>query len=345
MQTPKRLIILVLIAALLLSLTACAGAPTDIMDSGADRFASGKEEDSYHLKNSGALLDELIDNYSGSYYIPGNTKMDDDAYDQAKQDPADPTDPDSTDPTDDGSAGDSLVLVRDWNDFLAVLYDTYAATSEHLEFQVAAGYSLDLSVDLQKSFTQLQREDPIYVGSVESWCWGVRGNEYVLEITYTMDVDKLIQIKDATQDLVDDAVSKIDTTGKSDYEIVCAVNDYLCDTVYYPPTEPYAPITHTAYGALNNGVAVCEGYACAAKLLLNELGIPCDIQVGTCTGGGGHAWNLVQLDGQWYQMDITWNDGSSDRDDYLLVTDDYMRKSRTWDTSEYPVCAPAPYTP
>lgn len=340
MQTWKRIIVLILSAALLLALTGCSGAAPDIMDNGADRFAAGKEEDSYYLKNSGALLDELIDKYSGSYHIPGNTQMDDDAFDQATQDPADPTDP-----TDDGSSEDGLVLVSNWNDFLDVLYDTYAATSEHVEFKVAPGYTLDLAVDLQKSFNQLQREDPINVGSVDSWRWGVRNNHYVLEITYTMDVDTLIQIKNDTQALVEEAVSKIDTTGKSDYEIVCAVNDYLCDTVYYPPTEPYAPITHAAYGALNNGVAVCEGYACAAKLMLNELGIPCDIQVGTCTDGGGHAWNLVQLDGQWYQMDVTWNDGSSDRDDYLLVTDDYMRKSRTWDVSEYPGCAPAPYTP
>jgi hypothetical protein len=118
-----------------------------------------------------------------------------------------------------------------------------------------------------------------------------------------------------------------------------------CDTVYYPASEPYAPLTHTAYGALANGEAVCEGYACAAKLLLNELGILCDIQFGVCTNGGGHAWNLVELDGQWYQMDVTWNDGSADRSDYLLVTDDYMRKSRTWDESDYPACAQTAYAP
>ena len=75
------------------------------------------------------------------------------------------------------------------------------------------------------------------------------------------------------------------------------------------------------------------------------FGIECDIQVGFCTNGGGHAWNLVELEGQWYQMDVTWNDSSAKRTDYLLVTDDYMKKSRTWDESDYPKCAPKAYTP
>lgn len=336
-QTIKKAVCLLLILAMLPVCTGCGQSPMDIVDDGAEQFAAGKAEDSYYLKNSGALLDDLIDKYSGSYQVPDNSKMDDDAYDASKQ-----TDPDSTDPT---APDDDLVLVKDWNDFLKVMHEAYMNTAAHVEFRVANGYSLDLSQDLQASFNALQREDPIYVSCVKSWCWGVRNNEYVLDIEYTMDPGALIAIKDATEELVEDAVARIDTAGKSDYEIVCAVNDYLCDAAYYPPTEPYAAVTHTAYGALHDGVAVCEGYACAAKLMLNELGIPCDIQVGTCTGGGGHAWNLVQLDGQWYQMDVTWNDGSSDRSDYLLVTDDYMRKSRTWDTSEYPACAPAPYDP
>ena len=76
---------------------------------------------------------------------------------------------------------------------------------------------------------------------------------------------------------------------------------------------------------------------------MNELGIPCDIVFGTCTNGGGHAWNLVQLDGNWYQMDVTWDDQSYGRDDFLLVTDDEMLKSRFWDTGQYPVTPDTAY--
>ena len=130
----------------------------------------------------------------------------------------------------------------------------------------------------------------------------------------------------------------------SDYEKICAVNEYLCDNVYYPDEEPYEPVTHTAYGALKNGCAVCEGYACATKLILNSYGVECDIQVGDCLNGGGHAWNLVKLDGAWYQLDVTWDDQSNDRSDYLLVTDEYMKQSRTWKESDYPISSKVPFS-
>lgn len=340
----KPLTALLLIMALLVSMTACGSSVTDLMDGGADRFAAGKTEDNYSLKNSGALLESLIDNYSGSYKVPDSTRMDDDAYDDHKQ--AQEDDPQA--PTDDGgtpSAPQTVPQVDSWDDLLQVFYDAYAATETYLEFELTGGFTIDPAVDLQESYNELQRRDPIYVCCVKSWSWGNRGTNYIFDISYNVDVNELIRIKDETSAYVDTALSRIDTTGMSDYEIVCAVNEYLCDTVYYPDSEPYAPLTHTVYGALANGEAVCEGYACAAKVLLNELGIYCDIQFGVCTNGGGHAWNLVQLEGQWYQMDVTWNDGSADRSDYLLVTDDYMRKSRTWDVSDYPACADTPYTP
>ncbi|MBQ3528294.1 MAG: hypothetical protein IJA52_07080 [Clostridia bacterium] len=341
-----RLVSLVLLIVLLFSSVSCQSSSFDLLNDGANKFGSGKEEDNYSLKNSGALLEMLIDDFSGSYFIPSSSEMDDDDYDSFTN--PDDEDPDTGNTGDTGDTGDStadLSEVGSWKDFKRVMYDAYSKASGYVEFTLVDGYTLDLSDALQESFNELQRYDPIYVGSVKQWTHGSRGSDYKISIDYTMDVTELRRIRDETEELVDQAVAKIDADNKSDYEIVYAVNEYLCDTVYYPDSEPYAPITHTAYGALKNGEAVCEGYACAAKLILNKIGIECDIQVGFCTNGGGHAWNLVELEGQWYQMDVTWNDSSAKRTDYLLVTDDYMKKSRTWDESDYPKCAPKAYTP
>ena len=336
----RKLIVWLLIAATLLLSTGCSNSVPDMMDDGAERFAAGKQEENYYLKNSGPLLDELIQKYSGSYQIPSSVQIDDDDIPTVPTDPTDATDPDATDPTEETVP--AVVTVSSWDDFLRVFYDAYCATSEHVTFEVTGGFTLDLHTDLNRSYVELQRQDPIQASCVGQWSWYNVGDTYSIDIGYSMDLDELVALKNATEGLVDEAVAKIDTTGKSDYEIVCAVNEYLCDTVYYPPDKPYAQVTHTAYGALKNGVAVCEGYACAAKLMLNELGIRCDIQIGDCIDGGGHAWNLVELDGVWYQMDVTWNDGGS-RSDYLLVDDAYMRKSRNWDAGLYPAC-PAMYT-
>ena len=69
---------------------------------------------------------------------------------------------------------------------------------------------------------------------------------------------------------------------------------------------------------------------------------------GECIPDGGHAWNLVRLDGEWYHMDVTWNDGGAEWDEnarsaYLLVTDDFMRQSRVWDEAVYPASAEEAY--
>lgn len=58
---------------------------------------------------------------------------------------------------------------------------------------------------------------------------------------------------------------------------------------------------------------VCEGYARAFKVLCDELGIPCVLTSGAArsTAFGTpeqHMWNDVELDGQWYAVDVTWND-------------------------------------
>ena len=71
------------------------------------------------------------------------------------------------------------------------------------------------------------------------------------------------------------------------------------------------------------------------KAILDRLGVQCDFVVGVCTNGGGHAWNLVNIEGDWYQLDITWNDCISGYD-FFLVTDDYMKGSRTWNYAVYP---------
>lgn len=93
---------------------------------------------------------------------------------------------------------------------------------------------------------------------------------------------------------------------------------------------------------------VCQGYASAMQYLMDQLDIPCVIVTGTAKGGP-HAWNLVQLDGAWYYVDVTWGNSKYHDDeqndvkyveyDYLNITTEEMLQDHSPKVSfELPLC-------
>ena len=122
-----------------------------------------------------------------------------------------------------------------------------------------------------------------------------------------------------SKQVVDQAITQIEQmknqiiqnrTGNT-YEDVKMVHDYLVDNISYDSSLSKQNI-YNIYGALVNRECVCEGYARAFKYLLDELNIPCVMVIGTATNSQGetenHAWNYVQLNGNWYAVDSTWDD-------------------------------------
>lgn len=116
--------------------------------------------------------------------------------------------------------------------------------------------------------------------------------------------------------------------GKSDYEKSVILHDRVCDAVMYNLDSLH---NQTAVSSLVFGESVCAGYARAYQILMQTVGIPCFYVVGTADNGagiGGHGWNMVQLDGQWYYTDVTWDDqndaGGPIYYSYLNVTYDQI---------------------
>ena len=104
-----------------------------------------------------------------------------------------------------------------------------------------------------------------------------------------------------------------------------------------------------AYGILCNGYGVCESYAEAFQVICHRLGIECTGIVGTA--GGGHKWNAVKIEGEWYQCDITFDDpvggGADDALNYYFnLTDAQMTElHHDWSYCDYtvPVCTATKY--
>lgn len=112
----------------------------------------------------------------------------------------------------------------------------------------------------------------------------------------------------------------------SQYEKEKRIHDWLVNQSKYDTSATSSDhLSFTAYGAMVNGKAVCQGYAKAMQLMLNSVGIQCITIVGK-SKNESHMWNVVKIDGEWYHLDSTWNDSSnSNIYDYFNVTDDIIK--------------------
>ena len=83
---------------------------------------------------------------------------------------------------------------------------------------------------------------------------------------------------------------------------VLAIFDYVATHITYTAEGENVA---TAYGALVEGRALCDGYTKAVALLLNEFGIKNGVMV---SEKSNHAWNVVCIGGKWFHLDATWGD-------------------------------------
>ena len=117
----------------------------------------------------------------------------------------------------------------------------------------------------------------------------------------------------------------------SDYERLLVIHDWIVNNTEYILSGP--AYKSEADGPIVYGEALCEGYSKAFMYLSQAIGIPC-ICVSGYGNGTGHMWNMVQIDGDWYHVDVTWDDpvGTTNKPvyDYFLVSDSTIKKDHTF---------------
>ena len=151
------------------------------------------------------------------------------------------------------------------------------------------------------------------------------------EYRYTEDAAK--QISNRLEDKIDDIISKMPDY-KTDFEKELYLHDYVCDNTIYDETT-FETTGHTAHSSLLDGRTVCEGYARAVQLLLDEVGIENYLITGEASDSNGadlHMWNIVKINGYYYHLDPTWNDGAfTDEQGYFYfnVPDTYIMRTHS----------------
>ena len=210
----------------------------------------------------------------------------------------------------------------------AALINGFRKMEKHIDL---SPYRIETSAakNLALEVSDFYNGNPYYLSTVSSiGAVGKQAEAIHVNYQYTPEEAAEKREQDAKeQAAVDSAIASCVTDGMSDYEIAKALHDYLAlnceyDKRYYSGSMPY--VSYTAYGALVNRTAVCQGYALAYQELLAQCGIESEYVSGL-GNGGRHGWNIIRIDGEWYHVDVTWDDPTPDREGYVRY--DYFLKS------------------
>ena len=127
---------------------------------------------------------------------------------------------------------------------------------------------------------------------------------------------------------------------KAMVELICAEADYM---------ESGGTQVGEAWGLIVEKQPICSGYARGVQYLAKRLGLDCVVQSGAGMDDIAHAWNRIRVDGDWYQLDVTWMDQGGVQDinwQYFLISDEQMALDHQWepetnDPALVPPAAPA----
>ncbi|MBQ7058857.1 MAG: hypothetical protein IJM83_06090 [Firmicutes bacterium] len=149
-----------------------------------------------------------------------------------------------------------------------------------------------------------------------------------------LDYNELADNLASEQAKVESVVQKILTSvnGMNQTQAERYIHDFLIKETIYNLGCPH---NQNIYSILVNKETVCAGYARAFQYLMQRIGIPCYYcygYIGTMDDPGWHAWNVIRINGECYNVDVTWDDwyGETDQElsyvsyEFYNVTDSYI---------------------
>ena len=151
------------------------------------------------------------------------------------------------------------------------------------------------------------------------WNASYSGSGYNVTIDYALSYHTTAAQEREMDAAVEDLLEELDLDDESDYRKIRGIYDYLCQNVTYDQknlNDQSYTLKFSAYAALINGTAVCQGYASLFYRLALTLGIDARLIAGD--SGGPHAWNIARLNDLYYNLDSTWDAGVPEYQFFLV---------------------------
>ena len=185
----------------------------------------------------------------------------------------------------------------------------------------------DLSTTMNSVFND--HPELFWLNTSYKYGYNKSGKVVQVQLSFGISSDDLTVAKTA----FDSAVATI-VAGANEYSTDIEKELYIHDSISSLTTyNSDASLNQSAYSALINGQTVCAGYARAFQLVCQKVGLTCYYVTGTASGED-HAWNIVAIDGDFYNVDLTWDDSISERYGssvytYFNLTDSQMSDDHT----------------
>ncbi len=186
--------------------------------------------------------------------------------------------------------------------------------------------------NIEQFWSRVFREDPLFSNIVER----INSVEYsvteqALVATFELEYKNGYDANGhkAVMAYVKKAAKAARQSSRTDYEVVKKINDKMCRDFHYDETY----WNETPYDMIRDKSGVCSAYAALFAMIARECGIPVRVQSGRLAGGN-HGWNLVNVGGAWYHLDVTNNDAARSGRYFLKSSKSLARSGFRWEKLE-----------
>ena len=218
------------------------------------------------------------------------------------------------------------------------MYAAVADMSDELEFRAGSAPTLE---DVKYIYQLLHNDEPMFFNTSGHFSYKEYPDGTIRVIAFTYLYDKQTYLSRAAEidTAMDEILSAVDDNA-SDAEKVKYFHDSLIKNCAYERGEN----CNNIYGAFVEHKAMCQGYSKAFSLLCSKAGINSLTVLGS-TGDTEHMWNKVCLDGDYYNVDVTWDDPEDEsypdyvKYEFFCLDDESLSDQHTEDGNYYPIPA------
>lgn len=207
----------------------------------------------------------------------------------------------------------------------------------------------------ERIFDAMTKDNPLiyYLNQSACSCASDMFERFAICPQYFFSKEKVKEYNRKIEKEVNCLAGKLNLTAGTDYEKEIKIHDWICQNISYDDegadrSKPMRMIaSHNIFGVFAHHRAQCEGIAKAVKVLLNAVDVRCIVVTGESVKNGKnvpHAWNMVNIDGQPYHLDVTWDIGAIGASfkripyDYFNLSDQLIDKEHKADT-QLPSCS------